>query len=294
MRRVKQVYVVIPAHNRAEQTLKCLGALSQQTYPAVTRIVIDDGSTDRTAELVKAKFPDTLLLRGDGSLWWTGATNLGLQFALERAGTHDFVLLLNNDITLLPDFLEVILESAMRHPGTLIGSVALSDEDKSTIADGGIRINWRTAKYTPLAVGENYQTVLKRGIGVEAVDALTGRGTLVPIEVFRRVGLYDQKHLPHYGADYEFSIRARMAGFDLLVDYRCIVLVNVKSTGMRNERGAIRWSDLGKSYFSRRSPYSIRYRWNFARLACPRPLLPTFFVLDTARVLLGPIRNQFG
>lgn len=290
----EQVYVVIPAHNRAEQTLSCLGALSRQTYPALTKIIVDDGSTDGTPELVKARFPGTVLLRGDGNLWWTGATNVGIQFALERAGTHDFALLLNNDITLQPDFLEIIVQSAMHHPGALIGSVALSDEDQSTIVDGGIKINWRTAKYSALAAGEGYQTVLKRGIEVEAVDVLTGRGTLVPLEVFRKVGLCDQKHLPHYGGDYEFSIRARRAGFDLLVDYRCVVFVNVKSTGVRNEMGAIRWSDLGKSYFSRRSPYSIHYRWNFARLACPRPLLPTFFMLDTARVLLGSLRNQFG
>jgi GT2 family glycosyltransferase len=288
----KEVYVVIPAHNRAEQTLKCLGALSRQTYPSMTRIVIDDGSTDGTAKLVKAKFPDTVLLRGDGNLWWTGATNLGLRFALERAGTHDFILLLNNDITVQPEFLEVIVQSAAQYPGALIGSVALSDEDRSTIADGGIRINWRTAKYSALAAGEKYQTVLKQGIRVQPVDVLTGRGTLIPVEVFHRVGLYDQKHLPHYGADYEFSIRASRAGFVLLVDYRCVVFINMESSGVRNEQGAIKWSELAKSYFSRRSPYSLRYRWNFARLACPRPYLPTFFVLDTVRLVFGSVCNQ--
>jgi GT2 family glycosyltransferase len=289
----EHVYVVIPARNRAERTVRCLEALSRQTYPAVTQIIVDDGSTDGTEERVKGKFPDTVLLRGEGDLWWTGATNLGIQYAFEHAGARDFILLLNNDITLRPDFLQIIIESAMHHPRALIGSVALSDEDESTIADGGIKINWRTAKYTALASGEDYQTTLERGVRVEAVDVLTGRGTLAPVEVFRRVGLFDQKRLPHYGADYEFSIRAKRAGFGLLVDYGCVVFVDVKSTGMRNDRGVMRWSDLMKSYFSKRSPYSLRYRWNFARLACPWPLLPTFLVLDTARVFLGPLRNQF-
>ncbi len=291
---MEKVFVVIPVHNRVDATLDCLASLSEQTYAGRVAIVVDDGSTDGTAQLVEGKFPDTILSRGDGSLWWTGATNRGLQFALEHAGNHDFILLLNNDITLQPDFLEVIIQSATGHPGTLIGSVALSDGDKSTIVDGGVRINWATAKYTLLADGEDYQTVMKRGTTARPVDVLTGRGTLVPVEVFRKVGLLDHRSLPHYGADYEFSIRAKRAGFDLLVDYRCVVFVNVKSSGMRNEGGAIRWSDLGKSYFSRRSPYSIRYRWNFARLACPRPLLPTFFALDTARILIGSLRNQFG
>jgi GT2 family glycosyltransferase len=289
-----EISVIVPLYNKAPYVSRAIRSVLVQDSSFAEIIVVDDGSTDGTAGLVKARFPGTVLLRGDGNLWWTGATNLGLQYALEHAGARDFILLLNNDITLQPDFQEVITRSAMHHPGALIGSVALSDEDKTTIADGGIRINWRTAKYTALAAGEDYQTVVRRGIAVEPVDVLTGRGTLVPVQVFRRVGLYDQKHLPHYGADYEFSIRARRAGFHLLVDYRCVVFVNLKSTGMRNERGAIQWSDLGRSYFSRRSPYSLRYRWNFARLACPSPLLPTFFVFDTARVLLGPLRNQFG
>jgi GT2 family glycosyltransferase len=288
-----EVYVVIPVRNRAQQTLGCLRALSQQTYHSSRIIVVDDGSSDATADRVRTGFPSTVVLLGDGNLWWTGATNLGLRFALEHAGKQAFILLLNNDITLEPDFLEVIVQFAIQHPRTLVGSVALSDDDKSTIVDGGVKINWRSAKYTALLAGENYQALLKQGLEAEAVDVLTGRGTLVPIEVFRKIGLYDQRRLPHYGADYEFSIRAKRAGFHLLVDYRSVALVNVKSTGIRNEEGAIRWGDLGKGYFSRRSPYSFRYRWNFARLVCPKPLLPTFLVLDTARVLLGPIRNQF-
>jgi hypothetical protein len=83
-------------------------------------------------------------------------------------------------------------------------------------------------------------------------------------QVFHKVGLYDRKRLLHNGVHYVLCIGAHRAGFGLLVDYRCVVFVNVKSTGVRNEGGAIRWSDLGKSYFSRRSPNSIRYRWNFA------------------------------
>jgi len=58
-----------------------------------------------------------------------GATNFGVQYALDQTGAHNFVLLLNDDITLGPDFLEIILQLFMHHSGALIGSVGLSDED---------------------------------------------------------------------------------------------------------------------------------------------------------------------
>ena len=63
------------------------------------------------------------------------------------------------------------------------------------------------------------------------MSVLSGRGTLIPVEAFRRVGLYDQERLPHYGADWEFSRRAQRAGFELLLDYRARVFSREGATG---------------------------------------------------------------
>ena len=45
--------------------------------------MIDDGSSDNTSNIVNKKFPDVILIKGDGNLWWSGATNLGIRFAME-------------------------------------------------------------------------------------------------------------------------------------------------------------------------------------------------------------------
>ena len=72
------IYIVIPVFNRREETLRCLDSLVTQTYTNFIVIVVDDGSTDGVGDAVQAGYPDTIVLKGDGNLWWAGATNLGV------------------------------------------------------------------------------------------------------------------------------------------------------------------------------------------------------------------------
>jgi len=71
---VKNIYIIIPVHNRKSLTLACLKNLKTngdlQKYQV---IVVDDGSSDRTAEEVAENYPEVTILKGDGNLWWTGA-----------------------------------------------------------------------------------------------------------------------------------------------------------------------------------------------------------------------------
>lgn len=284
------IYIVVPVHNRKELTVRCLDSLRQQCLKDFEAIVIDDGSTDGTSEIIKTHYPEVVLLHGDGNLWWTGATNLGVMYALERASEGDFVLTFNNDTVVEPEYLKTLFLSASRFPRSFIGSVAIADFDRSTVVDGGVRINWSNAKHTRLAAGKNLSEL--ETLSCAEVDVLPGRGTLVPVRAFHEIGLYDFDRLPHYGADYEFSARAQRAGFTLLVDYRAFVYSSVSTTGISNQRGRIPYGQLVKSFFSKRSPNCLKYRWNFARLTHPLFQAFVFFLLDLARVIGGTLRNQ--
>lgn len=288
----KNLSVIIPIHNRIHFTRSCLLSLRTQTLNDFRIIVVDDGSTDGSNEMIRSEFPEVILLHGDGNLWWTGAMNLGLQYVLERANQNDYVLTLNNDTVVRPHYLETLLSSASNHPRSLIGSVAVSDENESRVVDGGVRVNWLTAKHILLGVEKKYEDLFDSSSLITQVDVLPGRGTLIPVEVFQNIGLYDSVHLPHYGADYEFSVRAKRNGFDLLLDHKAVVVSRVSSTGLSNAVRSLTWQELAQSFISIRSPNNIRYRWNFAKLCCPRLLLPTYFILDMTRVALGTLRNQ--
>jgi len=289
---IKNVFIIIPVHNRKDFTRNCLLSLRKQTFQNFSTVVIDDGSSDGTSEMIKKEFPEVVLLHGDGNLWWTGATNLGVKHVLKNATLRDYVLTMNDDVIVRPNYLEILLECASKHTRSLIGSIALKSDNEAIIEDGGVKINWYTAKFNWLARGREYKTVMDEEPSVMPVDVLSGRGTFIPVEAFQKVGLYDFVRLPHYGADYEFSHRAKKKGYNLIIDYKSVVVNKVGFTGIDNERHSFKWNGFLKNLFEKGSPFCIRYRWNFARLTCPKLLLPSFFIFDNGRHLLGTLRNQ--
>jgi len=79
----------------------------------------------------------------------------------------------------------------------------------------------------------------KRGTRVSALPeepfstvSIIGRGGLVPRVVFETIGLYDEKRLPHYGADADFALRAWSTGFSAYVVPAARVLLHTDQTGM--------------------------------------------------------------
>ena len=78
------IYIVIPVYNRKEFTHQCLLSIIKQTNKNFKIIIVDDRSTDGTREMINSEFPEIILLKGDGNLWWTRAINLGVKYALKH------------------------------------------------------------------------------------------------------------------------------------------------------------------------------------------------------------------
>ena len=82
-----RIAAVMAVHNRRALTLACLDSLRTQQLPGATLdvFVLDDASTDGTAEAVTQHHPDVRLLRGDGHLYYNG----GMRRALDQAMAGD-------------------------------------------------------------------------------------------------------------------------------------------------------------------------------------------------------------
>lgn len=256
-------------------------------------IVIDDGSTDGTNIMLRTQFPQATVLKGDGNYFWTRATNAGVRKALENCKHDDYILTLNNDLSVPADYLHKMANLAKKFPQSLTGSLSLSSLDQESIIDGGVKINWLTAKYQLLQSGKKYEDILKQQKLWEEVDVLAGRGTLIPVNIFKKIGMYAEKELPHYAADYEFSHRAKNKGFKLIINYETYVINDPLATGLQQGAKKLTWGQWFRGFYSIRSPNCFYYRWNFAKLCCPWYQVPIFFLMDTIRVLFGTFRKQF-
>lgn len=219
------VHVLMPVHNRIDLTrrmLDCLRAQAVDEPVAVT--VIDDGSTDGTRGFLRLQ-PGIRLVEGDGSLWWGGGIEAGLQRVLADCGPRDWVMFANNDTEVGGDFIQKLLDSARGQAPAAIGSVIRDIEPPHALLSVGAQIDpWRFVVRDrldrPPATG-----VTEPGANghLHEVDALSGRGALFPVAAFRAAGTMRTRWLPHYLADYELSLRVRRHGYRLLVDDRAAV-----------------------------------------------------------------------
>lgn len=247
------VYVLIPAHNNKHEVLALLQCLERQNYRGCSVVLVDDGSTDGTDKEAASRFPAITILRGDGNLWWTGANVLGVNHILRHAKQNDYVLLLNNDLLVDDDYVALLVGCSERADRAIVGSTTVDFHDPKSVA-AGIRLD-----------RELHATINRDKTAIESVeseesDVLPGRGTLVPIEVFKEVGNFNRRRLPHYGADYEFMVRARRAGFRLLVSHLAKVYAKLDISGLHMPDSArLSIGECATLLTSRRSAANLWY-----------------------------------
>ena len=159
-----RVAVVVPVFNKLAHTVRFLESFREVRYPAYQMIIVDDGSTDDTAKTLARRFPEVVRLQGDGNLWWSGGTNLGVCYALENG--FDYVLTINNDTLVSPHFLRYLVETAETNPRAIVGArINMLEEQTKVWALGGY-MDWRHGKifqlydHADLDVTTDYRRVL--------------------------------------------------------------------------------------------------------------------------------------
>ncbi|KKP77931.1 MAG: hypothetical protein UR73_C0007G0016 [candidate division WS6 bacterium GW2011_GWF1_35_23] len=131
-----KVYALMTVRNRIESTLECVECLKKQSYQDIEIVIVDDGSTDNTAKILREKYKEGIkILKGNGDLWWTGGMNLGLQYILRKCNPNDdFVLLLNNDIYFDENFVRKMLNASLQNEKTIVGSLDTDGKTQKVIA----------------------------------------------------------------------------------------------------------------------------------------------------------------
>lgn len=264
------ICVVVPARNRIELSKRFLKAFKKSTYKAYTIVLVDDGSTDGTSEYLAKKHPDVVVIKGDGNLWWTGATNKGVEYAI--ANNYDYVLTINQDSVVDSKFLEIIVNTAKHHPNSLIGSTILR-EDNGNIWSVGGTLNWNSRYLFNLNFYNQDISILKTLPKPFPAEVLNGNGTLIPVEVFKTIGKYNFTFTPHYHADSEICLRAAKYGYKSLVCLDAHLINNIPSEPLINSR----W----KLVFWRKSDYY----W--------RPLLFFYLFYSPKRYIHGLFKQYF-
>ncbi len=249
-----KVAVVTPVFNGREHTQAFLKTLANQDYANLMVVIVDDGSIDGTSEMIRRDYPNVVLLQGNGSLWWSGATNVGVRHCLDSAA---YILTINNDVELKPDYVSTLLAVAQVHPDSLVGSKVCYRDDPEKVWFFGACFNAKNGDMQHInGLDSDFHEVADS-------EWLTGMGVLVPIKVFRDIGFYNEIEFPQYFGDAEFSVRAKQAGYKLVVSPNSRVYADVSSQWVLRQMKNPKLSFIPNLFFSIRSPYQFKTRRTF-------------------------------
>jgi len=288
------VYVVLPVFNRKATTLKFLQLIEQQSYLSIQVVICDDASSDGTATAIAADFPKVVLLHGNGQLWWTGGINRCIAYALEHGRSQDLILTINDDVDIPADYIAKKVARSLQYPQSIIGSVCVDQTEPDKIETSGLVMDTEGCRLKPLfphsaslkAMRQQYPAMVK-------ATHLPGKGVLIPLPLFRQLGLYDAQHLPQYHADTEFIYRAHLAGIAVYVDMDSVVFSEVNTSNGGRYAKSI---SLRKLIQSIRSPYGLNAWRSYSYLASRyhHEHKYKFLFLTYGRIFGGIIKRALG
>lgn len=204
---------ILTSYNRRANTLECLARLELAARRASVKldaVLVDDGSTDGTAEAVTDAFRWVTLERGDGSLFWNRGMHRAQAIAMRRE--VDFLIWINDDTWLSDDALRKlthtyeVLIARLGQPVIVVG--ATSDRATGALTYGGQVAASRLRRFT-------YHKVWSATEPTEC-ETMNGNLVLLPIDIARVVGNLDPVY-EHAAGDIDYALRARKAGYRVFV-----------------------------------------------------------------------------
>ncbi len=240
---MSNIAIIIVHYNSTQETLECLQSLRKvnKTGHQVSIFVVDNGSKDPLEVPTKLLPPQTTILRSDANLGFTSGNNLGMRQALQTV-QPDYLLLLNNDTTVDPNFLKELITCAEANPQAgMIAPKIYFSKGREYHADSyteqqlghvfwyaGGSIDWRNLDAFHRGVDE-----LDRGHfdSQKTSDFATGCCVLIPKRVIDQIGGFDKRYFL-YLEDVDLSMRVRAAGYSILFCKQAVIWhKNAGSTG---------------------------------------------------------------
>ena len=188
-----RIAVLMTCHNRKDETMSCLLALYNCILPdtySLSVYLVDDASTDGTSEYIRNKYPNIIIIEGNGNLFWNRGMHLAWQTASKN--DYDFYLWLNDDTILVNNAIQGLISNytSLKNDSILVGTTISKKNGKITY--GG--------RY------KNDDLLMPNG-EVQRCTLFNGNCILISKKTFYAVGNLDP-YYHHSLGDFDYSKRA--------------------------------------------------------------------------------------
>jgi len=205
------VYVIILNWNGKDLTLECLQLLSQCKYENYKVLVVDNGSTDNSVNIIQKEFPEVDILELEKNIGFAAGNNAGFK-AIGEQNPH-YVIFLNNDTIVDENFIEPLIEPLEN--SSEIGQTApkiFYYSDVNRIWYGGGKVNLWLGIIQHIGI-RKYDS--DRFLHSKMTDYATGCCFAMRYSDFKNIGGFNITY-PMYCEDVDLSLRIRKTGKKIL------------------------------------------------------------------------------
>jgi GT2 family glycosyltransferase len=240
-----KIFIIVLNFNGRDVLTQCLSSVYQSDYLNFEVVVVDNNSSDESLEQAKKSFSRAYFIKNSENFGFSRGNNMGIRFALEKFAEYIFIL--NNDAVIEKTTLSEMVQAIQKNDSAGIASPVILDADNRTVWFAGGTIDWRKMR-------TNHVHEIRSDSPYQS-EYISGCAMFVKKAVFREIGILDERFFLYY-EDADFSMRAKKAGFDLII----VPSVRIKHLEQSNNRNNLKtyWLVLsGLMFFYTYSPNKL-------------------------------------
>lgn len=204
------VSIITINYNQTALTCALLDSLRKVTYPQLEVIVIDNHSAEDPTPVIASRYPEVKLIVSAENLGFAGGNNLGI-----KASHGDYLMFLNNDTEVAPDFLEPLVTMFENNPnaGAASSKILYYNSGETIQYAGSTRIDPFTGRSKRIGWMEK-----DRGQhdALKETDLAHGAAMMVPRRVVDRVGMMPEFFFLYY-EEVDWCESIKKAGYKIYI-----------------------------------------------------------------------------
>lgn len=184
------VIAIILNYMRPGDTIDCIDSLKKSSYSPLQLIVVDNASTDDSAERIRATHPDIEILQSENNLGYAGGMNLGIRHAFKFS--PEYLLIINSDTIADSHYVSKLVDALLQKPKAAAASGIIyyyPDTSKIWYAGGKLKY-WRASGFT----NHSFPHVNNTGSqDIQDVTFISGCAFLIRVSAIHTIGLFDER-----------------------------------------------------------------------------------------------------
>jgi len=206
-----KVSIIVLNWNRHQDTIECILSIRKINYPCYEIVIVDNGSTDGSEEILRHAFSEIKLIQTGENLGFAEGNNVGIRYALDNGA--DYSVILNNDTTVDEGFVTELVNAAESDRSIGIASSKIYFYDKPDVLwYAGAVLDLKTGKSKHIGYNEKdagqYDTM-------QETDRACGCSMMISRRACETAGLMDPGYFC-YGEEADWSLRVREAGYKVV------------------------------------------------------------------------------